>query len=135
MSGRRNGKLGIALAGGGPLFAEFERAMIPERTSAGLAAGPRRGRIGGRRKKLDPAKRREIAESVFSGRKTGAEMAQLYNASLQRERADRVTHCRRAPHWARLAPRSRRDSPCQIGTCRPARLTALNRVEVALRRG
>jgi DNA invertase Pin-like site-specific DNA recombinase len=40
MSGRRNGKLGIALAGG---FAEFERAMIPERTSAGLAAGPRRG--------------------------------------------------------------------------------------------
>ena len=43
MSGRRKGKLGIALAGGGPLFAEFERAMIPERTSGGLAAPPRRG--------------------------------------------------------------------------------------------
>jgi len=34
-----------------------------------------------RRKKLDAAKRREIAESVISGRKTGAEMARLYNVS------------------------------------------------------
>src|SRR5690348_9658412 len=62
-------------------FAEFERAMIKERTSAGLAAARAEGRIGGRRKKLDPAKRREIAESVISGRKTGAEMARLYNVS------------------------------------------------------
>jgi DNA invertase Pin-like site-specific DNA recombinase len=62
-------------------FAEFERAMIRERTSAGLAAARAEGRIGGRRKKLDPAKRREIAESVISGRKTGAEMARLYNVS------------------------------------------------------
>ena len=62
-------------------FAEFERAMIRERTSAGLAAARAEGRIGGRRKKLDPAKRLEIAESVISGRKTGAEMARLYNVS------------------------------------------------------
>jgi len=62
-------------------FAEFERAMIRERTSAGLAAARAEGRIGGRRKKLGPAKRREIAESVISGRKTGAEMARLYNIS------------------------------------------------------
>ena len=62
-------------------FAEFERAMIRERTSAGLAAARAEGRIGGRRKKLDPAKRREIAESVISGRKTGAEMARLYSVS------------------------------------------------------
>jgi len=62
-------------------FAEFERAMVKERTSAGLAAARAEGRIGGRRKKLDPAKRREIAESVISGRKTGAEMARLYNIS------------------------------------------------------
>src|SRR5690242_21918999 len=34
-------------------FAEFERAMIRERTSAGLAAARAEGRIGGRRKKLD----------------------------------------------------------------------------------
>ncbi|MGH7072479.1 MAG: recombinase family protein [Acetobacteraceae bacterium] len=62
-------------------FAEFERAMIRERTSAGLAAARAEGRICGRRKKLDPTKRREIAESVISGRKTGAEMARLYNVS------------------------------------------------------
>ena len=62
-------------------FAEFERAMVRERTSAGLAAARADGRIGGRRKKLDAAKRREIAESVVSGRKSGAEMARLYNVS------------------------------------------------------
>jgi DNA invertase Pin-like site-specific DNA recombinase len=55
-----------------PSFAEFERAMIRERTSAGIAAARAEGRIGGRRKKLNPVKRREIAESVISGRKSGA---------------------------------------------------------------
>jgi DNA invertase Pin-like site-specific DNA recombinase len=63
------------------VFAEFERAMIRERTSTALAAARAEGRIGGRRKKLDSTKRREIAESVISGRKTGAEMARLYNVS------------------------------------------------------
>ncbi len=55
--------------------------QIRERTSAGLAAARAEGRIGGRRKKLDAAKRREIAESVIFGRKTDAEMARLYNIS------------------------------------------------------
>ena len=62
-------------------FAEFERAMIRERTSAGLAAARTEGRIGGRRPKLDAARRREIAESVISGRRTGAEMARLFGVS------------------------------------------------------
>jgi DNA invertase Pin-like site-specific DNA recombinase len=62
-------------------FAEFERAMIRERTSAGLAAARAEGRVGGRRRKLDTAKRREIAESVITGRKSGADMARLYNIS------------------------------------------------------
>ena len=62
-------------------FAEFERAMIRERTSAGIAAARAEGRVGGRRKKLDAAKRLEIAESVITGRKSGAEMARLYNIS------------------------------------------------------
>ncbi len=62
-------------------FAEFERAMIRERTSAGIAVARAEGRIGGRRKKLDSTKRREIAESVISGRKSGADMARLYNVS------------------------------------------------------
>ncbi len=43
-------------------FAEFERAMIRERTSAGIAAARAEGRVGGRRKKLDAIKRREVAE-------------------------------------------------------------------------
>ena len=62
-------------------FAEFERAMIRERTSAGIAAARADGRVGGRRRKLDPAKRREIAESVITGRKSGADMARLYGVS------------------------------------------------------
>ena len=62
-------------------FAEFERAMIRERTSAGIAAARAEGRVGGRRKKLDAVKRREIAESVITGRKSGADMARLYNIS------------------------------------------------------
>lgn len=62
-------------------FAEYERAMIRERTSAGLAAARAEGRGDGRRPKLNEAKRREIAESVITGRKTGAEMARLYGIS------------------------------------------------------
>lgn len=62
-------------------FAEFERAMIRERTSAGLTAARAEGRIGGGRKKLDVAKRWEITESVVFGRKSGAGMARLYNIS------------------------------------------------------
>ena len=62
-------------------FAEFERAMIRERTTTGLTQARAEGRIGGRRKKLDPKKRREIAESVLPGRKSRAEMARLYDVS------------------------------------------------------
>lgn len=62
-------------------FAEFERAMIRERTSAGLALARLEGRIGGRRRKLGDKQQREIAESVISGRKSGAEMARLYGVS------------------------------------------------------
>jgi DNA invertase Pin-like site-specific DNA recombinase len=55
--------------------------LIRERTSAGLAAARAEGRIGGRQEKLAAAKQREIAESVVSGRKSGAEMARLYGVS------------------------------------------------------
>ena len=84
-------------------FAEFERAMIRERTSAGLAAARAEGRIGGRRKKLDAAKRREIAESVVTGRKSGADMARLYNVSHQQCHA--LSHT--APGWLLAALGSR----------------------------
>jgi transposase-like protein len=58
-----------------------ETRTRPPRNRCGYCPFHAEGRIGGRRKKLDPAKRREIAESVISGRKTGAEMARLYNVS------------------------------------------------------
>jgi DNA invertase Pin-like site-specific DNA recombinase len=62
-------------------FAEFERAMIRERTSAGLAQARAEGRVGGRRRKLTDKQRAEIAESVMSGRKSAAEMARLFKVS------------------------------------------------------
>lgn len=62
-------------------FAEFERAMIRERTSAGLAQARAEGRIGGRRRKLTDKQRAEIADSVLTGRKSAAEMARLFKVS------------------------------------------------------
>ena len=59
-------------------FAEFEREMIRERTRAGLEAARARGRIGGRRPKLDPNQQSEIVAMVTSGRKTAAEAARLF---------------------------------------------------------
>ena len=62
-------------------FAEFERAMIRERTNAGLAEARAAGRIGGRRPKLTPTQRGDVVENVMSGRKSAAEMARLYRVS------------------------------------------------------
>jgi DNA invertase Pin-like site-specific DNA recombinase len=62
-------------------FAEFERAMIRERTSAGIAAARAEGRVGGGRPKLSAAQRKDIAENVLSGRHTAAQMARLYKVS------------------------------------------------------
>ena len=62
-------------------FAEFERAMIRERTSAGLAQARAEGRIGGRRSKPTPAQQADVIENVSSNRKSAAQMARLYNVS------------------------------------------------------
>jgi len=62
-------------------FAEFEREMIRERTKAGLDAARKEGRIGGRRPKLNKNQREDIADNVISERKSGADMARLYNVS------------------------------------------------------
>ena len=62
-------------------FAEFERAMIRERTSAGLAQARAEGRVGGRRPKLTPSQRGDVVENVITGRKTTAQMAKLYGVS------------------------------------------------------
>ncbi len=62
-------------------FAEFEREMIRERTKAGLDAARKEGRIGGRKPKLRPDQRKDVAENILSGRKSGAQMARLYDVS------------------------------------------------------
>ena len=41
-------------------FAEFERAMLRERTQIGLLAARKEGRVGGRRPKLTPRQQQEI---------------------------------------------------------------------------
>jgi DNA invertase Pin-like site-specific DNA recombinase len=60
-------------------FAEFERAMLRERTKAGLEAARKQGRIGGRRPKLRPNQQDEIVAMVSKGVKTAADAARLFN--------------------------------------------------------
>ncbi len=62
-------------------FAEFERAMIRERTKAGLESARARGRKGGRKPSLNEEQKADIADNVISGRKSGADMARLYKVS------------------------------------------------------
>ena len=59
-------------------FAEFERAMLKERTKAGLDAAREEGRIGGRRPKLTPQQQVEICKMVLKGNKTAADAARLF---------------------------------------------------------
>ena len=59
-------------------FAEFERAMLRERTKNGLENARKQGRIGGRRPKLTKRQQDEIVSLVTSGKKTGAEAARLF---------------------------------------------------------
>jgi DNA invertase Pin-like site-specific DNA recombinase len=60
-------------------FAEFERAILRERTKAGLGAARKRGCIGGRRPKLRPVQQDEIVSMVSTGTKTAADAARLFN--------------------------------------------------------
>lgn len=59
-------------------FAEFGRAMLRERTKAGLESARQNGRIGGRRPKLSREQQAEITRMVFSGEKTAADAARLF---------------------------------------------------------
>ncbi len=60
-------------------FAEFERAMLRERTRAGLEVARRDGRIGGRRPKLTAQQQAEIIRTVSRGDKTAADAARLFS--------------------------------------------------------
>ena len=76
-------------------FAEFERAMLRERTRYGLEAARAAGRVGGRKPKLTPQQKKEIVAMVSSGHKTGADAARLFRVHpatvarlLAKERAE-----------------------------------------------
>ena len=60
-------------------FAAFERAMLRERTKAGLDPARRQGRIGGRPPKLTPEQRQEVIQLVTKGRKTADDAARLFD--------------------------------------------------------
>lgn len=59
-------------------FAEFERALLKERTRAGLDEARKAGRVGGRRPKLTTAQREKIINLVESGQKSAADAARLF---------------------------------------------------------
>ena len=59
-------------------FAEFERAMLRERTQHGLISARKEGRIGGRKPKLTDKQQKEAIKLVASGQKTAAEVARLF---------------------------------------------------------
>lgn len=58
-------------------FAEFERAMVRERTQAGLKAARAQGRTAGRRPKLIPDQEIEILCMLTQGR-AAADIARLF---------------------------------------------------------
>lgn len=59
-------------------FAEFERAMLRERTKHGLESARKEGRIGGRRPKLTTRQQKEIISLITSGQRTAADAARLF---------------------------------------------------------
>ena len=62
-------------------MAEFERAIIRERTAAGLAAARARGRVGGRPKALDPERRRLAVQLYRDKKHTIREICRLVRIS------------------------------------------------------
>ena len=62
-------------------LAEFERALIRERTQAGLQAARARGRKGGRRKRLDRDQRAHTVELYRARRHTVREICNLMGIS------------------------------------------------------
>lgn len=58
-------------------FAEFERAMVRERTQAGLRSARAQGRHGGRQPKLSPQQQAEVLAMLNAGR-SAADVARLF---------------------------------------------------------
>jgi DNA invertase Pin-like site-specific DNA recombinase len=64
-------------------LAQFERALIRERTRAGLEAARARGRLGGRRKALDARQRAHAVDLYRSKKHTVKEICQIVGVSRQ----------------------------------------------------
>jgi DNA invertase Pin-like site-specific DNA recombinase len=62
-------------------FAEFERALIKERTKLGLDRARSNGHIGGGRYKLSPDQQAEAIRMVRSGEKSQTEITKLFPVS------------------------------------------------------
>ncbi len=77
-------------------LAEFERDLIKERTSAGLAAARARGRMGGRKPSLTPKKVKVARRMYADGDSTVAEIAKVLGVS----RATIYRHLDPAPRGA-----------------------------------
>ena len=73
-----SGKLIFGVFG---LMAEFERDMLRQRTSAGLIAARKRGRVGGRPKSLGPDDIKKARVLLASGQYSKAEVAAEVGAS------------------------------------------------------
>ncbi|MGB3927739.1 recombinase family protein [Sphingobium olei] len=67
-------------------FAEFERAMVRERTQAGLRSARAQGRSGGRQPKLSPHQQTEVITMLTAGRSTAdiARLSRVHRATISR---------------------------------------------------
>jgi DNA invertase Pin-like site-specific DNA recombinase len=79
--------------------AEFERAMLKERTKLGLARARAQGRVGGRKLKLSPARQAEAIRMIETGGKNQVEVAELFGvnrSTVSRLLSDRRVLARKA---------------------------------------
>jgi DNA invertase Pin-like site-specific DNA recombinase len=74
-----NGKLIFSIFGA---LAEFERALLRERTQAGLASARARGRVGGRPTVMNAKKIEKASKLYDSKQHTVAEIAEMLNVSV-----------------------------------------------------
>jgi len=81
-------------------LAEFERGLIRERAQAGLAAARARGRVGGRKPKLDDQQVREIKALLRDPDIQVADVARRYGVS----RTTIYKHCGVVPPNIRSRP-------------------------------
>jgi DNA invertase Pin-like site-specific DNA recombinase len=81
------------------VFAEFERAIIKERTKVGLARARAAGRIGGPKFKLSPAQQQAAVDMMNAGDKTQSDVAKLFNvdrSTISRLMSERRVLARKA---------------------------------------